>query len=156
MQLERTVLISAPVDEVFDFLADGPRCTAWRDGVREIARMTTASGAGAVYRQVVSGPGGRDIDSDVLVTAYDPPHRLDEAIAATRHAGDVPGPIATASQRAPKIGDLHAHVGLDDIHSRPSDGHQLLGSQDRPTTLDHRNQHVERATPQRNERAVLA
>jgi uncharacterized protein YndB with AHSA1/START domain len=82
MHAERTVIVARPADEVFDFLAAGPRCTRWRDGIREIARMTAHPGVGAVYRQVMIGPGGYDIDCDYLVTGYDPPRRLDFAVVA--------------------------------------------------------------------------
>lgn len=82
MQFERTVLIACPVGEVFDFLAEGPRCAAWRDGVREIARMTAATGVGAVFRQVMTGPGGHEIDGDYLITGYEPPRRLDFEVVA--------------------------------------------------------------------------
>lgn len=82
MHAERTVTVARPAEVVFEFLAAGPRCTRWREGIREIARMTSTTGLGAVYRQVMIGPGGHDIDCDYLITAYDPPRRLDFAIVA--------------------------------------------------------------------------
>ena len=82
MHLERTVMVSRPAEVVFDFLASGPRCTRWRQGIREIARMTSSTGVGAVYRQVLIGPGGHDIDGDFVVTDFERPHRLGFAIVA--------------------------------------------------------------------------
>lgn len=64
----------APAD-VFAFVADGTNNTKWRGGVMEIS-LASGSGAGAVYRQRVRGPGGRPIDADYEVVAYDPPRRL--------------------------------------------------------------------------------
>jgi uncharacterized protein YndB with AHSA1/START domain len=82
MHAERTVVVARPAAVVFEFLSPGPRCTHWREGIRKIARMTNHPGVGAVYRQVMIGPGGRDVDCDFLVTGYDPPHRLDFAVVA--------------------------------------------------------------------------
>jgi uncharacterized protein YndB with AHSA1/START domain len=82
MHAERTVVVGRPIDIVFEFLAAGPRCTRWREGIREIARMTNTTGLGSVYRQVMIGPAGHDIDCDYLVTGYDPPRRLEFEIVA--------------------------------------------------------------------------
>ena len=73
---EHTVTIHRPAVAVFDYLADGTHNPEWRTGVLEIARTSASEGAGASYRQVLSGPGGRRIDGDYQVTDYQPPHRL--------------------------------------------------------------------------------
>jgi hypothetical protein len=118
MHLERTVHIACPADEIFDFLAAGPRCARWRAGVREIARMTTASGLGAVYRQIVSGPGGRPIDGDYLVTGYDRPSRLDFAVVA--------GPARpTGSFVLHAVDDAHTQVTFS-LDVRAPGVHKLL------------------------------
>lgn len=82
MYAERTLVVARPAEIVFEFLADGPHAALWRDGVREITRMTTANGVGTVYRQVKTGPGGRAVDCDYLITEYEPPHRLGFAVVA--------------------------------------------------------------------------
>lgn len=41
----------------------------------EVKRQS-GDGKGAVYRQVVKGPGGRAIDADYEITDYEPPARL--------------------------------------------------------------------------------
>src|SRR5689334_25052827 len=72
---ERTIVIDKPVQEVFAFVADGSNAQMWRSGVLEISKKS-GDGQGAIYRQVVSGPGGRKIDADYEVTEYSPPSRL--------------------------------------------------------------------------------
>jgi uncharacterized membrane protein len=75
------VTISRPVAEVFAFVADGLNAPRWRPGVVDIA-LVSGAGLGAVYKQGVKGPGGRRIDADYRITAYEPNRRLAfEAIA---------------------------------------------------------------------------
>ena len=75
------VTISRPVNEVFAFIADGLNGPKWRSGITDIA-LVSGSGVGATYKQGVKGPGGRRVDADYRVTAYEPNSRLAfEAIA---------------------------------------------------------------------------
>ncbi|MEU1430738.1 SRPBCC family protein [Nocardia sp. NPDC005746] len=67
----RTVTIARPIDHVFAFFADTTNSARWRSGVKEI----TAEGepaVGTIYRQTVSGLGGRGIPADVEITEYLP------------------------------------------------------------------------------------
>lgn len=73
---QRTVTVQRPVDDVFAYLADGTNNRRWRDGVLEIERVSGDGGVGTTYRQVLKGPGGRRIEGDYRVTAYDQPHLL--------------------------------------------------------------------------------
>src|SRR2546430_12786299 len=77
---ENTVTIGRPIGDVFAYLADGTNNPHWRPGVLSIERTSTGDGAGATYRQVLSGPGGRKIARDYPVTADEPPHRLEFAV----------------------------------------------------------------------------
>ena len=79
---ENTVTISRPLQEVFDYLADGTHNKDWRDGVLEIERTSADNGQGATYRQVLAGPGGRRIDGDYQITVFDPPRRLEFQVTA--------------------------------------------------------------------------
>src|SRR5215510_10655778 len=79
---ENTVTISRPLQEVFDYLADGTHNKDWRDGVLEIERTSADKGQGATYRQVLAGPGGRRIDGDYRITVFDPPRRLEFLVTA--------------------------------------------------------------------------
>ena len=79
---EHTVTIRRPAREVFDYLADGTHNRDWRSGVLEIEKTAGPDGEGAVYRQVLSGPGGRRIDGDYRVTVFDPPRRLEFQVTA--------------------------------------------------------------------------
>ena len=72
---EHQVTIARPAAEVFAFVADGLNGPKWRPGVLDIA-LVSGSGAGAVYRQGVKGPGGRRIDADYRVTAFEPDRHL--------------------------------------------------------------------------------
>jgi uncharacterized protein YndB with AHSA1/START domain len=79
---EHTVTINRPAGDIFSYLADGTHNREWRTGVLEIERTSSADGEGATYRQVLAGPGGRRIDGDYRVTAYDPPSRLAFSVIA--------------------------------------------------------------------------
>lgn len=83
------VIIRRPRSEVFLFIADGLNGPRWRSGIVDIA-LVSGSGLGATYKQGVKGPGGRRIDADYRVTAYEPNSRLAfEAIAGpVRPAGE--------------------------------------------------------------------
>ena len=69
------VTIQRPAGEVFAFIADGLNGPKWRSGIVDITHVS-GSGVGATYKQGVKGPGGRRIDADYRVTAYEPNHRL--------------------------------------------------------------------------------
>ncbi len=69
------VTIGRPSAEVFAFIADGENGTKWRSGIMDIAHVS-GSGVGAIYKQGVKGPGGRRVDADFRVTAYEPGRRL--------------------------------------------------------------------------------
>lgn len=72
---QRTVVISRPIADVFAYLADGENAQEWRTGILEIKKKS-GDGQGAVYRQVVKGPGGRAIDADYEITDFDPQTHL--------------------------------------------------------------------------------
>jgi hypothetical protein len=83
------VTIRRPAIEVFTFIADGLNGPRFRSGIVDIAHVS-GSGVGAIYKQGVKGPGGRRIDADYRVTAFEPNRRLAfEAIAGpVRPAGE--------------------------------------------------------------------
>ena len=75
-----SIVIARPPADVFAFLADGTTAPRWRGGVTDVA-LVSGSGLGARFKQGVKGPGGRRVDADYEVTAYEPSSRL--AFAAT-------------------------------------------------------------------------
>jgi uncharacterized protein YndB with AHSA1/START domain len=75
-QASYTVAIARPVDEVFDFVADGEKCTQWRPGVLDI-RRESGDGVGTRYSQGVKGPMGRRIAADYVVTVFEPGRGLE-------------------------------------------------------------------------------
>lgn len=68
---EHTVTINRPAVDVFNYLADGEKCTEWRSGVIEIKHVS-GDGVGAEYKQSVRGPGGRAIPADYTITEFAP------------------------------------------------------------------------------------
>jgi len=72
---QHQVSIARPVGEVFAFVADGLNGPKWRPGIIDIA-LVSGNGLGAVYKQGVKGPGGRRIDADYRITAFEPDRRL--------------------------------------------------------------------------------
>lgn len=68
---QRSIVINRPVDEVWAFVTDGANATKWRSGVLDVAKVS-GSGVGEVWKQGVKGPGGRRIDADFEVTAWEP------------------------------------------------------------------------------------
>jgi len=69
------ITINRPPDEVFAFVADGLNAQTWRSGVLDTV-LVSGSGAGAVYRQGVKGPGGRRVAADYEITTFEPGRRL--------------------------------------------------------------------------------
>jgi uncharacterized protein YndB with AHSA1/START domain len=79
---ENSVTVDRPIGDVFAYLADGTNNRRWRSGVVSIERTSTGDGAGAAYRQKLRGPGGRTIDGDYRVTAFEPPTGLEFQVTA--------------------------------------------------------------------------
>ncbi|MEP7035532.1 MAG: SRPBCC family protein [Dermatophilaceae bacterium] len=86
---ERTIVIGAPLDQVFAFFTDPENDSKWRRHIKEIAANTPAD-VGSTIHLVVAGPGGRSIPADLEVVAYEP---------STRYAFQVTaGPVRPAGE----------------------------------------------------------
>ena len=72
---ERTITINRPVEEVFDFVADGRNAALWRSGVLDVD-LVSGFGLGARYSQGVRGPAGRRIAADYEITEYEPNSKI--------------------------------------------------------------------------------
>jgi hypothetical protein len=70
---KHAVSINRPAAVIFDHIADGTNNPAWRTSVIEVSLHSGAGGEGTVWRQVVSGPGGKAADADYRVARYEPP-----------------------------------------------------------------------------------
>jgi hypothetical protein len=69
LRAENHVIVERDSASVFDFLADGLNNTLWRPSVRSIALVEGEHArVGARYRQVLIGPGRRDIAGDYEIT----------------------------------------------------------------------------------------
>jgi uncharacterized membrane protein len=65
---EYDVLIKSDAMSVYNFLADARNLQRWRVGIRSIELQSGAAGAkGAVYRQLLSGPGGRTVAGEIEI-----------------------------------------------------------------------------------------
>ncbi len=74
---ENSVVVKKPVEEVYEFVADGMNNPRWRPGVLDIQLHSGTPGTvGAVYKQGMKGPGGRRIDGDYRITAAEPNKEL--------------------------------------------------------------------------------
>nr|WP_239029226.1 SRPBCC family protein [Pseudonocardia acidicola] len=79
---ERSIIIDRPIEAVFDHVADGNKNPQWRRHVMVACRISSQTGQGAIYRQLLRGPVGRPVAGDYRVTAFSPPHRLDFEVIA--------------------------------------------------------------------------
>jgi uncharacterized protein YndB with AHSA1/START domain len=71
----RSIVIDRRPEDVWSFVTDGSNATAWRAGVLDVAKVS-GSGVGEVWKQGVKGPGGRRIDADYEITAWEPGRRM--------------------------------------------------------------------------------
>jgi uncharacterized membrane protein len=70
---EENITINRPVSAVFNFVLDGTNNALWRPAVLDIERVPgKPSGAGAVYKQGLKGPGGRRIEGDYEIVECQP------------------------------------------------------------------------------------
>ncbi|MGY2744792.1 SRPBCC family protein [Pseudarthrobacter sp. O4] len=62
---EYDVVIQSDAMSVYNFLVDARNLPRWRAGIRSIELESGAQGAkGAIYRQTLTGPGGRPVAGD--------------------------------------------------------------------------------------------
>jgi uncharacterized membrane protein len=62
---EQSIMISRPINEVFDFVLEGKNNSLWRPAVLDIQAVPgKPAGVGAVFKQGLKGPGGRRIEGD--------------------------------------------------------------------------------------------
>jgi len=77
------ISIGRSPEDVYAFLADGLNNTKWRSGVQSVSLKSGQAGAvGSVYRQTLTGPGGRSIDGDYEITAAEPGRLLGFRVVA--------------------------------------------------------------------------
>lgn len=80
---ENQIEINKPITTVYNFLADGLNNPKWRPGVISIElKSGNASQSGAEYKQVLKGPGGRNIDGDYKITTVVPDKELSFVVTA--------------------------------------------------------------------------
>jgi len=71
---EQTIVINRPINEVFNFVLDGNQNMLWRPSVSDVQVVPgKPSGAGAVFKQGLKGPGGRRMDGDYQIVEANSP-----------------------------------------------------------------------------------
>jgi uncharacterized protein YndB with AHSA1/START domain len=68
---QHTVVIARRVGDVFAFFTDPANDKKWRSHVKEISAEGPLA-VGSRVHQVIAGPGGRGIPSDIEVAGYEP------------------------------------------------------------------------------------
>lgn len=80
---ENEIVINKPAAVVFGFIADGLNNPKWRPGVVSIELTSGQEGRiNAEYKQVLKGPGGRNIDGDYKITVATPNKELGFVVTA--------------------------------------------------------------------------
>jgi uncharacterized protein YndB with AHSA1/START domain len=76
IEIENSVVINRPVDEIFEFMADAENHPQWQSGAQEVVKTSEGSiGVGTTYTGV-NRIMGRRLESYIEYTAYEPNKRL--------------------------------------------------------------------------------
>ena len=78
-----SVAVDRPIQEVFDFLAEGRNNPAWRPDVMLAARISgsgSSLGVGTTFHQRVTDLQGKSTEEDYEITRHEPPHLLEFTI----------------------------------------------------------------------------
>jgi uncharacterized protein YndB with AHSA1/START domain len=70
------VRIGRPIEQVFDFLADGSNNPRWQPRTQLTSQVETALAAGTSFRQTMRHPFGFNISSNYKLTVFERPHTL--------------------------------------------------------------------------------
>ena len=81
-QAHHIVRIERPIEEVFDFLADGTNNPRWQRLVVRTAPSNDAIGVGHTFSQQVRHPLGFTVPADFRVTEYERPRLLSVIVTA--------------------------------------------------------------------------
>lgn len=81
-QAHHIVRLDSPIEEVFDFLADGTNNPRWQRFVVRTAPSNDAVGVGHTFSQRVRHPLGFTVPADLRVTEYERPRRLSVMVTA--------------------------------------------------------------------------
>ena len=80
---ENQIVINRPADIIYEFVANGLNNSKWRPHVTIIELSSGKTGRfGAVYKQILKGPGGYALDSSYRITAARPSKELRFAVIA--------------------------------------------------------------------------
>lgn len=85
-----SVTVNRPVQDVFEFLADGRNNSMWRPDVSVVARISSSRiGVGATFFQRVLDSRGGTVDETYEITRYEPPNLVEFTVArgSTRTIG---------------------------------------------------------------------
>ena len=78
VHIERSIFINAPIEKVFDFMAEPNNMLMWVHNLVEVKdRSEGPVGLGTTYREAMQGPGGVKMRSFTKISKYERPNRLD-------------------------------------------------------------------------------
>lgn len=78
-----SVSVDRPIQDVFDFLAEGTNNPTWQPGISLVARVSPTDvglGEGAHYLQRRADGAGRPVEETYVVTRFDPPRLLEYVV----------------------------------------------------------------------------
>jgi uncharacterized protein YndB with AHSA1/START domain len=73
---QHNVVIARPIDDVFDYLADGSHNSSWQPPVVQTTQVEGSLGVGTTFRQTLRHPLGFRVPADYRLTAYERPKRF--------------------------------------------------------------------------------
>lgn len=83
--VDESVTIDRPIEEVFDFIADGENDTEWCPAVKEITRVSGNGPCKGARYEMHHTPGGMEFDAVVEVVAYERPRLLKWVMTDSGH-----------------------------------------------------------------------
>lgn len=103
------VRIRRPIEQVFEFLADGSNNHLWQPRTVHTSQAGPALGAGTSFRQTTRHPFGFNVSSDYRLTVFDRPHAL--SLVAT--SGSPIRPTETYTLTEHSGGDTVLHCTVE-------------------------------------------
>ena len=77
MELQQSIIINRPIEEVFDVATCHERCVVWRGPIVGAQKTSDGpAGVGTRYRHTLAFL-GQTVEAEPVITAWEPPHRAE-------------------------------------------------------------------------------
>lgn len=77
MELQQSIIINRPIEEVFDVATCHERCVVWRGPIVGAQKTSDGpTGVGSSYRHTLTLL-GQQVETEPVITAWEPPHRAE-------------------------------------------------------------------------------